>query len=93
MRSEVAGRLTSLAAAVDGVLECSGLGLASQDLTELLRGVFRETNRLEAASTSLVGALDRCEQERMNGQTVCQAWLAEELHLSDGAAHARVRLA
>src|SRR5919201_919297 len=27
------------------------------------------------------------------GQGVCQAWLAGELHLSDGAAHGRVRLA
>ena len=94
MRSEtVADQLASLAAAVDGVLECAGLGLASEELTELLRGVFRETNRLEAAFTSLVGALDRSEQERQHGQTVCQAWLAEELHVSDGAAHARVRLA
>ncbi|HYZ01910.1 MAG TPA: DUF222 domain-containing protein, partial [Candidatus Binatia bacterium] len=93
MRSEVADRLAALAAAVDGVAECSGLGLPAEELTELLRGVFREGNRLEAAFTSLVGALDRLEQERLNGQGVCQAWLAGELHLSDGAAHGRVRLA
>src|SRR5919204_4133218 len=93
MRSEVADRLASLAAAVDGVRECSGLGLASEELTELLRGVFREGNRLDAAFTSLVEALDRSEQERLHGQTVCQAWLAGELHLSDGAAYSRVRLA
>src|SRR5437764_7404043 len=93
MRSEVADRLAALAAAVDGVAECSGLGLAGEELTELLRGVFREGNRLEAASTSLVGALDRSEQERLHGQGVCQAWLHEELHLTDGAAYGRVRLA
>ena len=93
MRSEVADRLAALAAAVDGVAECSGLGLAGEELTELLRGVFREGNRLEAASTSLVGSLDRSEQERLHGQGVCQAWLHEELHLTEGAAYGRVRLA
>src|SRR5919198_899257 len=93
MRSEVAGRLAALAAAVDGVAECPGLGLPAEELTELLRGVFREGTRLEAAFTSLVGALDRLEQERLNGQGVCQAWLAGELHVSEGAAHGRVRLA
>src|SRR5919198_689792 len=93
MRAEVAGRLAALAAAVDGVAECPGLGLPAEELTELLRGVFREGNRLEAAFTSLVGALDRLEQERLNGQGVCQAWLAGGLHLSDGAAYGRVRLA
>src|SRR5919197_1554636 len=36
---------------------------------------------------------DRLEQERLNGQGVCQAWLAGELHVSEGAAHGRVRLA
>ena len=93
MRSEAAGALAALAAAVDGVCACASLGLASEELTELLRGVFREGNRLDFASTSLVGSLDHSEQERLNGQAVCQAWLRDELHLSEGAAVGRVRLA
>ncbi|MBO0704246.1 MAG: hypothetical protein J2P39_02895, partial [Candidatus Dormibacteraeota bacterium] len=78
MRSKAAEVLGSLAAAVDGVRECAGLGLESEELTELLRGVFQQGNRLEAAFTALVGALDRSEQERLHGQAVCQAWLHDE---------------
>ena len=93
MRSEAAEALSSLAAAVDGVRRCSGLGLEGEELTEFLRGVFQLSNRLESAFTSLVGELDRSERERLHGEHTCMAWLREELHLTDGAAYGRVRLA
>src|SRR5215218_7210386 len=93
MRSEAAEALKLLDQAVDRVRRCCDLGLEGEELTGLLRGIFERQNSLEAAFTALVGELDRSEQRRLHGQHTCAAWLRDQLHLSDGAAYGRVRLA
>src|SRR5438445_7968219 len=100
MRSEEAVQLTQaslsqLRAGVEGLGRCARLGLDADALGGLIRAAFSQRNGLDAAITSLVGALDRHSRadDGPGGHSSCAAWLRDELHLNDSAAYGQVRLA
>jgi len=97
--AELAELLEAGAQQVVGALRtASGEGLSPRQLTELLGAAFRQRNRIEAAITAVIGAVDAAaeqagEEGDLTGGLSCAAWLAHNLHIGSGAAHAQVRLA
>ena len=73
-------------------------GLSLRELTDLLAAGLRQRNRIEAALTAVIGAVDvgadRADDEGdLTMGLSCANWLAHTLHISPSAAHAQVRLA
>ena len=73
-------------------------GLSINEMTEVLGAALHERNRIDAALTRLVGAVDAAaEQAHEEGELTmglsCASWLAHTLHISSSAAHAQVCLA
>jgi len=97
--AELAELLEAGAQQVVGALRtASGEGLSPRELTELLGAAFRQRNRIEAAITGVIGAVDAAaeqaaEEGDLTGGLSCAAWPAHNLHIGSGAAHAQVRLA
>ena len=102
MRTRVA-ELTELVEAgaeqvVGALRAASGEGLSPRQLTDLLGAAVRQRNRIEAAITAVIGAVDAAaEQAGEEGDLTmglpCATWLVHKCHISPGAAHAQVRLA
>ena len=70
--------------------------LDTDDLTDLLKVAFTQRNRLDAALTGAVGALDEAVEKadgRASMGLSCAEWLSETLHISSSAGYAQVRLA
>src|SRR5215469_14522343 len=73
-------------------------GLSVPQLSELLGVALRQRNRIDAAVTRTIGAVDTAaEQAKEAGELTmglaCATWLSFELHISSSAAHTQVRLA
>ena len=82
--------------AVDALGRAASDGLDAGELTDLLRVAFTEQNRLDAAVTGAIGALDRSAERAGREPTMAlptASWLSHTLQLSSSSAHARVQLA
>jgi len=83
---------------VDALRAAAAEGLSPRQLTEVLGVAIRQRNRIEAAITGVIGAVDAAarradaEGDLTEGLS-CASWLAHNLHISPSAAHAQVRLA
>jgi hypothetical protein len=83
---------------VGALRAASAEGLSVPQMTGLLGAALRQRNQMDAAVTSLIGALDAAaekaaeENDPLMGLS-CATWLVHNLHISSSAAHAQVRLA
>src|SRR5438309_11931416 len=72
-------------------------GLSVYGMTSVLKSAMSDRNRLEAALTGGIGALDRVSERVPDGQLAaglsCATWLSQHCQMSSSAAHAQVRLA
>src|SRR5207237_3849289 len=72
-------------------------GLTVYGMTEVLKSAMSDRNRLEAALTGGIGALDRVAERAPDGELTaglsCATWLSQHCQMSSSAAHAQVRLA
>jgi len=72
-------------------------GLSVYGMTSVLKSAMSDRNRLEAALTGGIGALDRVAERVPDGQLTaglsCATWLSQHCQMSSSAAHAQVRLA
>src|SRR5215467_8045816 len=73
-------------------------GLTPRELTDLLSVALRQRNRIDAAITTVVGAVDVASDRADDAGDLtmglsCASWLAHNLHISPSAAHAQVHLA
>src|SRR5438309_9090610 len=72
-------------------------GLSVYGMTEVLKSAMSDRNRLEAAPSGGIGALDRVAERAPDGQLTaglsCATWLSQHCQMSSSAAHAQVRLA
>src|SRR5437879_11718242 len=100
--TEISERIRSgIQQAVDGLrsaasaVEDDSLGIYG--MTVVLKEALSDRNRLEAALTGAIGALDRVAERVPDGQLTaglsCATWLSHHCQMSSSAAHAQVRLA
>ena len=72
-------------------------GLTVHGMTEVLKSAMSDRNRLEAAVTGAIGALDRVAERVPDGELTaglsCATWLSHHCQISSSAAYAQVRLA
>src|SRR5712691_10192145 len=82
---------------VSALQRASAEGLDSHQLTDLLQTAFSERNRIDAALTSTIGALDSAVEAAPGGELTlalsCATWLSHNLPISSSSAHAQVRIA
>jgi hypothetical protein len=83
---------------IDALGGATAEGLSPRQLTDLLGAALRQRNRIEAAITAVVGAVDvaadrAADEGDLTMGLSCASWLAHNLHISPSAAHAQVRLA
>lgn len=69
-----------------------------EELTEVLRVAYIQRNQIDSALTRVIGALDLiADRGGRDGELTmglsCATWLAHNLQISSGAAHAQVQLA
>jgi len=71
--------------------------LSCDDLTDLLKVAFCHRNQIDAALTSVIGALDQAAEQAPDGEATMAlssaTWLSHNLHISSSAAYAQVQLA
>ena len=80
---------------VGALREAAGDDLQAEAMTGLLEVAFSGRNRLEAALTTAVGALDKTVQQLPYGVLPdcglsCTEWLSHTQHISEQAAYAQV---
>jgi len=92
--------LQHLRLGIDGLRQCAHLGLDADSLSDLLGSVLAHRNQLDSAVTEIVGSLDQRVEERRRDHgdqddptTSCAVLLRDDFNLTNGAAHAQVRLA
>ncbi|HEY4027636.1 MAG TPA: DUF222 domain-containing protein, partial [Candidatus Dormibacteraeota bacterium] len=71
-------------------------GLDVGELTDLLKVAFTDRNRIDAAVTTAIGALDRAAEKDDLEPTMAlptSTWLSCQLNISSSSAHAQVQLA
>ena len=71
-------------------------GLGIDQLTQLLKVAFSGRNRIDAALSEAVGALDTAVEDSDGTQTLalsCTTWISHNLHISNSSAAAQVHLA
>src|SRR5437773_9895722 len=96
--AELSQRIRSgIEEAVDALRSAAGGDFDAGELTDLLGVAFSHRNRLDAALTGAVGALDRVAEKAPDGELTmgltCATWLSHNLQISSSAAYAQVRLA
>ena len=82
---------------IDRLRRAAVAGLDVDDLTEVLKVAFSEDNRIHAALTGAIGALDAAAEKAPDGELTvglsCATWLSHTLQISSSSAHAQVHLA
>ena len=81
---------------VIGALRQAAAGdLGTHELTGVLQAAFTQRNRIDAAVSAVVGALDRAAERTPDDLMAlsCPTWLSQTLNISSSAAHAQVHLA
>src|SRR5262245_35740194 len=89
----VAGAVTSIGRALDGVAEVPLWSLSDDSVAELIRDVHRCEGRLAELSARLVAESDRRQASKPTGATSTRAWLRCELNLTPSAAKKAMVLA
>lgn len=91
----VQSSLSKLQEGIGGIGRCGQLDLEADALRSLIKAAFAQRNRLDAAISSLVGALDQHSHvdDGSSGYSSTATWLRDELLLTDSAAYGQVRLA
>jgi hypothetical protein len=89
---------TSAQQFVGALRGAAGEGLTPRELTDLLGAALRQRNRIEAAITAVIGAVEVAADRADDAGDLtmglsCASWLAHNLNISPSAAHAQVRLA
>jgi hypothetical protein len=101
MSSSTAAELSKLVQsgaeqAVSALRRAAAEGLDVDEMTDLLRVAFAQRNRLDAAVTGAIGALDQATARASLLPTMALstgAWLSHTLHVSSSTGHAQVQLA
>jgi hypothetical protein len=100
--AEIGQRIRSHVDEIAADLRHASVALESGDLTvaemtHVMTTAFTDRNRMDAALTGAIGALDRAAQKAPDSELTaglsCAAWLSQNLHISSSAGYAQVRLA
>ena len=80
---------------IDGLRSTAADGLGVDGLTEVLKVAFSCRNRIDAAVSGVVGALDAASEEAPEKTMAlsCATWLSHNFQISSSSAHAQVHLA